>query len=182
MVNSITSGNLKEVDEPTLDMLGDNKETTNKNDVPVVPQSETVENPESDKYQMALDAIRKTWSEVKLLQMKSSVVKFYLNKNNFPKGDNIVLNPPDPPVQHTCSGRPIRKTTGVLPNVVDTSENDSDYMSDFVKSPNRKRNLSKPRASGPSASRVASQNRKSGVPLTVLPSASNVYKRSDSPD
>ena len=65
---------------------------------------------------------------------------------------------------------------------VDDSDGDSDYESDFVKSPSRKRNYFKPRASGPSASRVAAQNKRSGVPATVLPSTSNTYKCSDSPD
>ena len=65
---------------------------------------------------------------------------------------------------------------------VDESDGDSDYESDFVKSPSRKRNYSKLSASGPSASRVAAQNKRSGVPATVLPSTSNTYQCSDSPD
>ena len=65
---------------------------------------------------------------------------------------------------------------------VDDSDGDSDYESHFVKSPSRKQNYSKPRASGLSASRVAAQNKRSGVPATVLPSTSNAYKCSDSPD
>ena len=65
---------------------------------------------------------------------------------------------------------------------VDESDGDSDYESDFVKSPSRKQNYSKPHASGPSASRVAAQNKRSGVPATVLPSTSNTYKHSDSAD
>ena len=56
--------------------------------------------PECDNYKKALDAICKTWSEVKLLQMKASDFKFYLNKNKCSKGDNTV---PDPPPQFTSA-------------------------------------------------------------------------------
>ena len=80
-----------------------------------------------------------------------------------------------------CSGRQIRPVTSTVPAGADES-GDSDYESDFVKSPSRKRNYSKPHASGPSASRVAAQNKKSRVSETVLPSTSNSYRRSDSPD
>ena len=79
-VNEI-SRNLEEEGEPAQDLLGNNKDTTNEIDSPVVPQIESDETPKRDKYKKALDAICKTWSEVKLLQMKSSVVEFYLNKN-----------------------------------------------------------------------------------------------------
>ena len=61
-------------------------------------------------------------------------------------------------------------------------ESDGDYELDFVKVQVGKRNYSKPRASGPSASRVAAQNKRSGVPATVLPSTSNTYQCSDSQD
>ena len=124
----------------------------------------------------------KTWSEVKLLQMKTSDVEFYLNKNGTLKGDNTTPDPTNSPVQCSHSGRPIRKATSTVLAGVDDSNGDSDYVSDFVKSPSRKHNYSKPHASGPSASRVAAQNKKSGVPETVQPSTSNSYKCSDSPD
>ena len=92
--NSNTSQKLEEEGEPNRDLLGDNENTINKIDVPVVPQNKIVETPEHDKYKKALDAICKTWTEVKLLQMKTSDVKFYLSKNKSPKGDNMVPDPP----------------------------------------------------------------------------------------
>ena len=159
-------------------LLGDNKnneENANVKDVPVMPQNKIVELSEREKYKKALDAICKTWNEVKLLQMKSSDVEFYLNKNITPKGDNMTPDPTRSPVQRSHSSRPIRKATSTVPAGIDDSEGDSDYVSDFVKSPSRKRNYSKPHASGPSASRVAAQNKTSGVPETVLPSTSNSY-------
>ena len=130
---------------------------------------------------MASDAICKTWSEVKLIQMKTSDVEFYLNKNRTLKGDNTTPDLNNSTIQHSHSGRPIRPVTSTVPAGVDES-GDSDYESDLVKSPSKKRNYSKSHASGPSASRVAAQNKKSGVPETVLPSTSNSYRRSDSPD
>ena len=83
--NSNTSQKLEEEGEPNRDLLGDNKNTFNETDVPVVPQNKTVETPEHDKYKKALDAICKTWTEVKLLQMKTSDVEFYLSKNKVQK-------------------------------------------------------------------------------------------------
>ena len=50
-----------------------------------------------------------------------------------------------------------------------------------MKSPVRKPNLSKPKASGPSVSRVASQKKRSGIPKTSVPSSVRTYTRSDSP-
>ena len=180
--NSNTSQKPEEEGEPDWDLLGDNENILNKTNAPVVPQNKIVENPEHDKYKKALDAICKTWSEVKLLQMKASDVEFYLSKNKSSKGDNTVPDPLSSPVPRSNSGRPIRKTTSAVLTGVDESDGDSDYESDFVKSLSRKRNYSKPRASGPSASRVAAQNKRSGVPATVLPSTSNTYQHSDSPD
>ena len=78
--NSNNSQKLEEEDEPNRDLLGDNENTITKTEVPVVPQNKTVETPERDKYKKALDALCKTWTEVKLLQMKTSDVKFYLSK------------------------------------------------------------------------------------------------------
>ena len=63
-------------------------------DTPAEPQNKIVETPERDKYKKALDAICRTWSEVKLLQMKASDVEFYLRKNKSPKGDDTVPDPP----------------------------------------------------------------------------------------
>ena len=170
-----------EESEPAQNLLGDNNNITNGNSVPVVPQTQNTGTSEHDKYKKVLDALCKTWSEVKLLQMKSSVVEFYLNKNKNLKGDNTVPDPPSSLTRFSRFGRPIRKTISTSTTGVDVSDKDSDYESDFVKSPNRKCNHSKPHASGPSASRVAAQNKKSGIPVTVLPSTSNIYKQSDSP-
>ena len=82
MKNSDEDGELQH------DLLGNNNDTTNDGDSFVVPQTETDETPKPDKYKKALDAICKTWSEVKLLQMKScdiTVQWYYLNKNKYPK-------------------------------------------------------------------------------------------------
>ena len=183
--NIDTSQKPEDEGESNQDLLGGNQNNENNvdvSDVPAVPQNKIVETPEHDKYKKALDAICKTWTEVKLLQMKTSDIEFYLNKNRTLKGDNMIPDPTNSPVQRSHSGRPIRKATSTVLTGVDESNGDSDYESDFVKSPGRKQNYSKPRASGPSASRVAAQNKKSGVPATVLPSTSNTYKCSDSPD
>ena len=83
-------------------------------------------------------------------------------------------------IPHSLSGRPIRKPTSAVLTGLNESDGDSDYKSDFVKSPRKRRN-SKPCTSGLSASRVAAQNKRSGVPTTVLPSTSN-YQWSDSPE
>ena len=124
--NSNTSQKLEEEGEPNRDLLGDNENTINEIDVPVVPQNKIVETPKRDKYKKALDAICKTWTEVKLLQMKTSDIEFYLSKNKSPKGDNTVPDPPSSPVQHSHSGRPIRKTTSAVLTGVDDSDGDSD--------------------------------------------------------
>ena len=132
-----------------------NETNADVNDVPATPQNKIVELSKCEKYKKALDAICKTWSEVKLLQMKTSDMEFYLNKNRTPKGDNTTPDPTNSPVQCSHSGRTIRKVTSTVLAGVDDSDGDSDYVSDFVKSPSRKSNYSKPCASGPSASRVA---------------------------
>ena len=95
-----------------------------------------------------------------------------MNKNKTPKGDNTAPDPPVSPIPRSRFGRPIRKPTNTVPNEIDETDGDSDYELDFVKSPKKRKN-SKPNASGPSASRVASQNKRSGVPTTVFPSTSN---------
>ena len=114
---------------------------------------------------------------MKLLQMKSSDIEYYLNKNKYPKGDNTEPDSSSSPVQLSCAGRPIRKSTSASYAGVADSEDDNNYESYFVKSPNKKPNYSKPCASGPSASRVAAQNKRTGTPVTVLPSTSGVYNR-----
>ena len=114
--------------------------------------------------------------------MKSSDVEYYLNKAKHLKGDNTKPDPPSSPVRLSHVGRPLRRSTGTSYGGLADPNNDSDYESDFIKSPNRKHKFSKPGASGPSASIVAVQNKKTGTPVTVLPSTSGVYNRSDSPD
>ena len=160
-------------------MLGDNEISLMETSNSVVLEKDTMETTEHDKYKKALDALCKTWSEVKLLQMKASDVEYYMNKNKTPKGDNTVPDPPASPIPHSRFGRPIRKPANAVPTEIDDTVEDSDYESDFVKSPRKQKN-SKPNASGPSTSRVASQNKRSGVPAMVFPSTSN-YQRSDSP-
>ena len=90
--------------ESNLDtsMLGDNSaEHQPEPDViePTKNKSEENISPEHQRYLDALENICKTWSEVKLFQMKSSVVNFYLNKGSTPKGDNIIPDLTDSPVR-----------------------------------------------------------------------------------
>ena len=96
--NIDTSQKLDGEGEPNRDLLGDNKNTSIETDTPAVPQNKIVETPERDKYKKALDAICKTWSEVKLLQMKASDIEFYIRKNKSSKGDHTL---PDPPPRST---------------------------------------------------------------------------------
>ena len=127
-------------------MLGNNTNSTNKLDDLPEPQTGSDESPKHDKYKEALDAICKTWSEVKLLQMKSSDIQYYLNKAKPRKGDNKDPDPPNSPVRLSHAGRPLRRATGAsYASVVDPVD-DSDDDSDFIKSPSRKHNISKPRA------------------------------------
>ena len=170
--NIDTSQKLDGEGEPNRDLLGDNDNTSIEMDTPAEPQNKIVETPEHDKYKKALDAICRTWSEVKLLQMKASDVEFYLRKNKSSKGDNTVPDPTKSPIPRSHAGRLIRKPTSTVLTGLNESDGDSDYESDFVKSPRKRRN-SKPRASGLSASTVAAQNKRSGVPTAVLPSTSN---------
>ena len=180
VINADTSQKSEETGEPNSDLLGDNEIFSKEINTPVVSENDTMETSECDKYKKALDAICKTWSEVKLLQMKASDIEFYMNKNKSPKGDNTVPDPPGSPIPCSRSGRPIRKPTTAVLTEIDATDGDSDYESYFVKSP-RKRKNSKPNASGPLASRVAAQNKRSGIPTMVFPSTSN-YQRSDSPE
>ena len=94
--------------EPDPDPLGDNVDALVNNITPVAPEVETREITKCDKYEMALEAIRKTWMEVKLLQMESCDLEFYLNKTDRPKGDNDEPKTLDSPVLHSWSGRPIK--------------------------------------------------------------------------
>ena len=176
-----TSKNSEECGVSQMDLLGDNTDA----EEPALPQieAEKVEvSPEHAKYLNALENICKMWSEVKLLQMKSSDVEYYLNKVNAPKGDNTNLDMTISSVRLSQAGRSLRNLTDVTALYAEKTDTDSDYESDFLKSPTRKCNLFKPHASGPSASRVAAQNKRTGTPGTVLPSTMHVYARSDSPD
>ena len=92
--NIDTSQKLDGEGEPNRDLLGDNDNTSIEMDTPAEPQNKIVETPKRDKYKKALDTICRTWSEVKLLQMKVSDVEFYLRKNKSSKGDNTVPDPP----------------------------------------------------------------------------------------
>ena len=176
-----TSRETVEDGQPQDCLLGNNNNSTNELDDLPEPQTGSDETPKHDKYKEALDAICKTWSEVKLLQMKSSDIQYYLNKAKPLKGDKDP-DPPNSPVRLLHAGRPLRRATGAYyASVVDPGD-DSDDDSDFIKSPSRKHNISKPHASGPSASRVGAQNKRTGTPGTVLPSTSRVYNRLDSPE
>ena len=163
-------------------MLGNNKDSINNHDNPPEPHTESEKTLERDKYKEALDPICKTWSGVKLLQMKSSDVEYFLNKAKLLKGDNTNPDHSSLPVQVSHAGRPLRRATGASYASVADPDDDSDYNSDFVKSLSRKHNISKPRTSGPSVSRVVAQNKRTGIPVTVLPSTSGVYNRSESLD
>ena len=79
------------------------------------------------------------------------------------------------------AGRLLRKTISSS-NIVTVESDDSDSDSDFIRSPNKWRNPLKPSAFGPSTSRVAAQNKRTGTPGTSLLCTLGVYKRSESPD
>ena len=163
-----------------VSMLGDNVVESDIS-VPLKETEELEILPEHQKYLDALENIRKTWSEVKLLKMKTSDVNFYMNKESAPKGDNITLDLTNSPVHLSHAGRPLRKRSSSTALCADGDNMDSHYESEFVKSPIKKPNLSKPKALGPSASQVAAQNKRSGKPDTSIPSSIQVYVRSDSP-
>ena len=124
--------------------------------------------PEHQRYLDALENIRQTWSEVKLIKMKSSVVDFYLQKNMSPKGDNSDLESPSLPARQSRAGRPVRKCSITATKYIDGDSTDSDNEIDFTKGSGRKPKRSRPNASGPSASRVASQNKRSANHYLVL--------------
>ena len=177
-VDTISSPN------PDFGMLGDNNvEHPTKTDNNDLTEDCTQENisPERQKYLDALEDICKTWSEVKLLQMKSSVVDFYLNKASAPKGDNNFSDLSSSPIRVSRAGRPLRtRLTSNAANAFNDNP-DSDKDSDSLRSPIKKPIRSKPSAFGPSASRVAAQNKCSEKPDISIPSSIRVYARSDSP-
>ena len=131
------SQNIEETRDPNSDVLGDNEISLMEINNSVVSEKDTMETTEHDKYKKALDALCKTWSEVKLLQMKASDVEYYMNKNKTPKGDNTVPDPLASPIPCSRFGRPIRKPMNAVPNKIDDTDGDSDYESDFVKSPRK---------------------------------------------
>ena len=88
---------------------------------------------------------------------------------------------PCQPIPHTAysrSGRPLQ-TTVSRQTYADPEDSDSDVSAVVPKADN-KTSHSKPSSSGPSASRIVAQNKKTVAPEFGL-KASNVYKRSDSP-
>ena len=115
--------------------------------------------PERQRYLDALESIRQTWSEVKLLKMKSSVVDFYLQKNMSPKGDNSDSELSSLPARLSCVGGQLRTCSITATKYTDGDFTDSDNEIEFTKGLGRKPKRSKPNASGPSASRVAAQNK-----------------------
>ena len=150
--------------------------------------------------QMETDDICYTVSEVKLFRLTNSELEKYLgklpNKNNptvRAKGDNngtaSNTNTEQSPEAHTSrqpmpctaysrSGTPLR-TTASRQKYAGPEDSDSDVDAVVLKVDN-KTPRSKPSSSGPSASRIAAQNKKTVAPEFGL-KASNVYKRSDSP-
>ena len=147
---------------------------------------------------METDDLCYTVSEVKLYRLTNSELEKYLgklpNKNNPTvrvKGDNNGIasntNTEQSPEAHTSRqpvprtaysrlGRPLR-TTASRQKYADPEDSDSDAV---VPKVDNKTPRSKPSSSGPSASRIAAQNKKTVAPEFGL-KASNVYKRSDSP-
>ena len=85
---------------------------------------------------------------------------------------------PVPCTTYSRSGRPLH-TTASRQMYMDPADSDSDVSAVVPKADNKIPHL-KPSSSGPSASRIAAQNKKTVAPEFGL-KASNVYKRSDSP-
>ena len=143
-----------------------------------------------------------TVSEVKLYGLTNSELEKYLGKlptkNNpttLAKGDNncttstSTTNTEQSPDAHTsCQpiphtpysrlGRPLRAAAS-RQKYVDFEDSNSDIDAADLKVDNKPLR-SKPSSSGPSASRIAAQNKKNVAPEFGL-KASKVYKRSDSP-
>ena len=144
---------------------------------------------------METDDLYYTVSEVKLYRLMNSDLEKYLgklpNKNYLTvcvKGDNngtaSNMNTEQSPEAHTsrqpvpCTaysrlGRPLR-TTASRPTYADPEDSDSDVDAVVPKVDN-KTPQSKPSSSGPSASRIAAQNKKTVAPEFGL-KANNVYK------
>ena len=149
---------------------------------------------------METDNLCYTVSEVKLYRLMNSELEKYLGKlpnENYltvcAKGDNKgtasntsaeqspqahTSHQPIPCTAYSRSGRPLR-TTVSRQTYVDPEDSDSDVSAVVPKADNKTPH-SKPSSSGPSASRIAAQNKKTVAPEFGL-KASNVYKRSDSP-
>ena len=130
-------------------------------------------------------------SEVKLYRLTNSELEKYLGKmpnDKIPsvhaKGDNtgagsnsdVKQSPSCTAYSRSC--RPLR-TAASKPTYVDAEENDSDVSTAVLKGENRT-SRSKPSSSGPSASRIAAQNKRTRT-LEVGLKPSKVYKRSNSP-
>ena len=143
---------------------------------------------------METDDLCYTVSEVKLYRLMNSELEKYLgklpNKNYLTvhaKGDNngtaSNTNTEQSPEAHT-SRQPMPRTayslqtTASRQTYVDPEDSDSDVDAVVPKVDN-KTPQSKPSSSGPSASRIAAQNKKTFGPEFGL-KASHVYKRSDS--
>ena len=144
---------------------------------------------------METDDLCYTVSEVKLYRLTNSELEKYLGKlpnKNYPtvraKGDNngtaSNTNTEQSPQAHTSrqpvpctvysrSGRPLQ-TTASRQTYADSEDSDSDVNAVVPKADN-KTPRSKPSSSGPSASRIAAQNKKTITPEFGL-KASNVYK------
>ena len=169
---------------PDTGLLGDNEvgqptKLERKDRTEKLPEEKV--SPKRQRYLNALGDIRKTWSEVKLFRMKPSDVDFYLNKASASKVDNNFSDLSSSPICVSRAGRPLRtRLTANAENAFDDYL-DSDNDLDSLRSPIKKPIRFTPRASGPSASRIAAQNKHSGIPDTSLPSSIQVYARSDSP-
>ena len=107
-------------------MLGDNVVESDIS-VPLKETEELEISPECQKYLDALDNICKTWSEVKLLKMKTSYVNFYMNKESAPKGDNITPDLTNSPDCLSHAGRPLRTRLSSTVLCADGDNTDSDY-------------------------------------------------------
>ena len=153
-------------------------------------------------HRIETDDLCYTVSEVKLYRLTNSEQEKYLGKfptKNNPtaraKGGNncttstLTMNTEQAPVAHTShrpipctaysrSGRPLRAAAS-RQKYVDLEDSDSDIDVADLKVDN-KLPQSKPSSSGPSASRIAAQNKKTVAPEFGL-KASKVYKGSESP-
>ena len=89
-----------------------------------------------------------------------------------------ISHQPIPCTAYSRLGRPLR-TTASRQMYADLEDSDSDVSAVVPKADNKTPH-SKPSSSGPSASRIAAQNKKTVAPEFGL-KASNMYKRSDSP-